>query len=128
MSKKILVVEDELFLLNFLKFRLSKEGYDVTTAVDGKEAEMYISEGEFDLIIADVLLPFVSGFELLQRIKERQNNVPVLIISGLGQEDAIIKGLSLGAYDFLPKPFSINVFTTKVKLLMHKDSQVSIQN
>jgi two-component system response regulator VicR len=122
MSKRILVVEDEPLMLSFLEFRLKKDGYDVKTAKNGKEAEGYIKKETFSLIITDLLMPFVSGFELLEKIKETDtnNNTPVLVLSDLKQENVIIKGLKLGADDFIPKPIAINVLTTKVKILLDR--------
>lgn len=122
MLKRILVVEDEPLMLKFLEFRLTKDGYDVQTARDGKEAEEYIKKETFSLIITDLLMPFVSGFELLEKIKETptNNNTPVLVISGIKQEKLIIQGLKLGADDFIPKPIAINVLTTKVKILLDR--------
>src|SRR5687768_8695542 len=120
MPKRILVVEDEPLMLSFLEFRLKKDGYDVQTAKDGREAEGYIEKETFSLIITDLLMPFVSGYELLEKIKETDtnNNTPVLVISGLTQENVVIKGLKLGADDFIPKPIAINILTTKVKILL----------
>jgi DNA-binding response OmpR family regulator len=122
MSKRILVVEDEPLMLKFLEFRLLKDGYEVHVAKDGKEAERRINEESFDLIITDLLLPFVSGFELLEITKqtEHNKNTAVLILSSLHDENAVIRTLQLGADDFLSKPVAMNVLSTKVKLLMNK--------
>jgi len=122
MSKRILLVEDEKLMLKFLEFHLTKDGYNVQIAKDGREAEECINKESFSLIITDLLMPFVSGFELLEKIKVTDHNkdTPILIISILNQEDVIVNGLSLGADDFISKPFAINVLTTKVKLLLDK--------
>jgi len=122
MLKKILIVEDEPLMLKFLEFRLIKDGYDVLAANDGKEAEEYIYNESFSLIIVDLMIPFVSGFELLAKIKATGPNTgtPVLIISAYTQENVVTESVLLGANDFLPKPFDIDFLLKKVNTLLHK--------
>jgi len=81
MSKRILLVEDEKLMLKFLEFHLTKDGYNVQIAKDGREAEECINKESFSLIITDLLMPFVSGFELLEKIKVTDHNkdTPILI-------------------------------------------------
>lgn len=120
--KKILIVEDEPLMLKFLEFRLTKAGYDIQTAKDGNEAEEWINTEDFSLIIIDLMIPFVSGFELLAKKKDsiKNNHTPVLIISSYTQANIISESLSLGAEAFLPKPIDVDVLTATVKTLLDK--------
>lgn len=101
----ILLVEDEQFLANLLKIRLEKEGFIIHHAADGQEALNLIKELKLDLILLDVILPKLSGFEILEAIRadSRLQDVPVIIISNLGQENDISRGQSLGAVDYIVK-------------------------
>ena len=118
--KKILIVEDELLMLNFLEFRLTKAGYDIQTAEDGNEAERRINTEDFSLIIIDLMIPFVSGFELLAKKKDSAKNkhTPVLIISSYTKESIISESLALGAEAFLAKPIDVDELTATVKTLL----------
>jgi two-component system response regulator VicR len=120
--KKILIVEDEPLMLKFLEFRLTKAGYDVQTAKDGNEAEEWINTEDFSLIIIDLMIPFVSGFELLAKKTDsiKNKHTPVLIISSYTQENIISESLSLGAEAFLPKPIDVDDLTATVKTLLDK--------
>ncbi|HXI00674.1 MAG TPA: response regulator [Sphingobacteriaceae bacterium] len=120
MKTKILLVENEELILRFLKLRLEKENYEVNIARDGKEAIQQISNTQYSLIISELTLPFVSGFELISKIRTESNNTdtPILILSALSSENTIVDALSIGANEFLKKPFAINVLLTKIKLLL----------
>lgn len=115
---KVLVIEDEALILHFIEQRLKKEGFAVDVARDGKQAMKHISNNKYSLIISDLMIPFVSGFELISKIRSdvRNTETPILIVSALSSEITIVDALSIGANDFLPKPFAINVLMTKVKL------------
>ncbi len=118
--KKILIVEDEPLMLDFLKFRLTKAGYAIQTAKDGNKAEQRINTEDFSLIIIDLMIPFVSGFELLAKKKDFDKNkhTPVLIISSYTQESIISESLALGAEAFLAKPIVVDELTATVKTLL----------
>lgn len=105
MAEKILIVEDEPFLRRIISEHLRESGYLVTEAVDGEEGLKKLQEEQFDLVLLDLLLPGMDGFELLAQLKkeEKLNKIPVLILSNLGQREEIEKGLSLGAADYLIK-------------------------
>jgi two-component system response regulator VicR len=122
MLEKILIVEDEPLMLNFLDFRLKKAGYDIRIATDGREAEEYIDSEPFSLIIIDLMIPFVSGLELLAKKKQTayNKNTPILIISSYTQKSIITEAFSLGADDFIPKPIDVENLTTKVRALLNK--------
>jgi DNA-binding response OmpR family regulator len=105
MEKKILIIEDDRFLRELIKMKLEKEKYTVIEAVDGEEGERKIKEEKPDLVLLDLILPGIDGFEVLSRIKEDPalSSIPVIILSNLGQKEEIEKGLKLGAIDFLVK-------------------------
>ncbi len=105
MAKKILIVEDDKFLRELIAQKLQKEGYEPLEAMDGEEGLRKIKEEKPDLILLDLILPGVDGFEVLSQIKEDPilAEIPVIILSNLGQKEDIEKGLKLGAVDYLIK-------------------------
>lgn len=105
MTQKILIVEDEPFLRKVISDECREGGYMVDEAVDGKEALQKTKTDKFDLILLDLLLPDIDGFEVLTQLKKDPalSNIPVLILSNLGQREEVEKGLSLGAKDYLIK-------------------------
>ncbi len=115
--KKILIVEDEVLLLSFLQQRIEKENFEVDIARDGNEATKLIAKNKYDTIMVDLMLPFVSGFELIVKIREDKHNAetPILVLSSLSDESTIVETLSIGANDFLKKPVALNVLLTKLK-------------
>lgn len=102
---KILVVEDDQFLREMICRKLNKEEYEVVEAVDGEEGEKKVKEEKPDLVLLDLILPGIDGFEVLERVKKDENvkNIPVIILSNLGQKSEVERGLNLGAVDFLIK-------------------------
>lgn len=105
MAKKILIIEDDKFLRELIAQKLIKEGYEVDGAIDGEEGLKKIKKDKPDLILLDLILPGVDGFEVLARTKEdpKVSTIPVIILSNLGQKDDVEKGLKLGAVDYLIK-------------------------
>ncbi|MDD5265258.1 MAG: response regulator [Candidatus Bipolaricaulis sp.] len=105
MAKKILIVEDDKFLRELIVKKISNEGYDVLEAVDGEQGLSQIKEGHPDLVLLDLILPGIDGFEVLAQKREDpfMASVPVIILSNLGQKEDVDKGLSLGAADYLIK-------------------------
>lgn len=105
MKQKILIVEDEAFLRKVIADECRENGYLVDEAVDGKEALQKTKTDKFDLILLDLLLPDIDGFEVLTQLKKEStlSGTPVVILSNLGQREEIEKGLSLGAKDYLIK-------------------------
>jgi len=116
MGKKILVVDDEVHIVNILKFNLKKSGYDVITAANGEEALNLISSEMPDLILCDVMMPKVTGFEVCQKIKsdEKLRNIPFILLTAKGQEIERDIGLKYGADLYLTKPFSPKNIVDKV--------------
>jgi len=122
--EKILIVEDDKFLRELIAKKLLKEGYEVEEAIDGEDGVRKTKEVMPDLILLDLILPGIDGFEVLKRIKEDEKtaSIPVVILSNLGQKDEIEKGLNLGAVDFLIKAhFTPEEIVEKIKLVLAKN-------
>jgi len=105
MAKKILIIEDDKFLRELIAKKLAKDGYEVSEAVDGEEGVKKTKETKPDLILLDLILPEMDGFEVLSKIKEdpASSLILVIILSNLGQKEDIEKGLKMGATDYLIK-------------------------
>ena len=105
MAKAILIIEDDKFLRELFVRKLIKEGFKVSEAIDGEEGLKKIKEEKPDLVLLDLILPGIDGFEILSRLKEESilSTIPVIILSNLGQREEIEKGLKLGAKDYLVK-------------------------
>lgn len=104
-TKKILIVEDDKFLRELIARKLAKMGYEILQAVDGEKGMESIKENKPDVILLDLILPGIDGFEVLSRIgKDRElSEIPVLVLSNLGQKEDVEKALNLGASDYLIK-------------------------
>ncbi len=105
MAKKILIVEDDKFLRELIVRKLTNENYDVIEAVDGEQGLQKTKESKPDLVLLDLILPGIDGFEVLAQKKEDPfiAAIPVIVLSNLGQKEDVDKGLSLGATDYLIK-------------------------
>jgi DNA-binding response OmpR family regulator len=118
-KNKIVIAEDNSTLSLLLKFRLEKEGYNLLMAVDGKEAIELIENDKPDLIITDIMMPFVSGLEVISHVRNKlDSETPIIVFSSAGQEEMVIKAFNLGANDFMGKPFSPNELVIRVKRLL----------
>jgi len=121
MAKTILVVEDDKFLRELIVRKLKEEGYQTVEAVDGEEALEKIKKPPFDLILLDLILPGIDGFEVLKQVKEESSlaSVPVIILSNLGQREEVERGLKLGAVDYLIKAhFTPGEIIKKIKSIL----------
>lgn len=116
MSHKILVVDDEPYVVRALSFILKKEGYKVVTAVDGEQALKCVEEDKPDLIFLDIMMPKIDGYEVTQKLKsnEATKNIHIILLTAKGQEEDHKKGLELGADDYITKPFSPTGLTKKL--------------
>jgi DNA-binding response OmpR family regulator len=105
MAKTILIIEDDKFLRELIVQKLLKENYKTSEAVDGEEGIKKIKEEKPDLVLLDLILPGIDGFEVLSKMKEEStlSSIPVIILSNLGQKDDVERGLKLGAVDYLIK-------------------------
>jgi len=123
--KKVLIVEDEKNIVDILRFNLQKEGYATLEAYDGK-AGLDLALGENpDLILLDLMLPVMNGFEVCKTIRDKGLNTPVLIITARETEQDKILGLDLGADDYITKPFSIRELMARVKANLRRMAMVT---
>jgi len=116
----IVVVEDEPLMGQLIVDNLNHEGYGTEWITDGQSAVQRLNQGPCDLVILDIMLPGRSGLEVLAEIRNNGNLVPVLVLSALGHEQDRIRGLSLGADDYLPKPFHLRELLLRVKALLRR--------
>lgn len=123
--KNILLVEDEENLHEAIKINLDIEGYNVTSAFEGKDAISKSKEKKFDLIILDVMLPDVNGFDICETIRLNDDQTPILFLTAKSDSDDKIKGLSIGGDDYLTKPFNIEEFLLRIKLLIKRSASDS---
>ncbi len=118
MTKTILIVEDDKFLRELIVRKLKKENFNITEAIDGEEGIKKIKEERPDLVLLDLILPEIDGFEVLSKMKEDMSlaQIPVIILSNLGQKDDVERGVKLGAVDYLIKAhFTPGEIIEKVK-------------
>ncbi|MBW2280859.1 MAG: response regulator transcription factor [Deltaproteobacteria bacterium] len=121
METRILLVEDEEHLARGLQFNLETEGYSVEVCERGETALERLSNGsEFELVLLDVMLPGISGIDVLERLRGRGNAVPVLLLTARDTEEDIVVGLDAGADDYLTKPFSLPVLMARVRTLLRR--------
>jgi CheY-like chemotaxis protein len=121
MFKKILIVEDDKFLRELMSKKLITLGYEVVSAADGESGLVMIKETKPDVVLLDLILPGINGFEVLEKAKQDPEitNIPVVILSNLGQGEDIEKGLALGAKDFLVKAhFTPQEIVNKLKSIL----------
>lgn len=121
MAKKILIVEDDKFLRELITKKLKEEGYDTVGAGDGEEGIEKAKKDSPDMILLDLILPGIDGFEVLSKIKDDPSvsSIPVVILSNLGQREEVEKGLKLGAVDYMIKAhFTPGEITDKVKSVL----------
>jgi DNA-binding response OmpR family regulator len=116
---KILLVEDEPTLVETLSYSLHRQGYEVSTATDGRKALTLARQGAPDLIVLDVMLPGLDGFEVC-RILRHEMNVPILMLTARTEEVDKVVGLEVGADDYLTKPFSMRELLARIKALLRR--------
>lgn len=119
---RILVVEDEQNLNDIIVKRLILEKYGVDTCFNGNDALEYIFSTEYDVIVSDIMLPGIDGFEILKRIREKGIKTPVLLLTALDGIEDRVKGLDYGADDYLVKPFAFDELMARIRVLLRRDS------
>ncbi|MGD9100532.1 MAG: response regulator, partial [Anaerolineae bacterium] len=119
MSDKILIVDDDPSLLELAQYNLEAEGYRVIMAKDGVEGLRLAYAKRPDLLILDVMMPKMDGYQVCQRVRE-MSDVPIIMLTARGREEDIIKGLDLGADDYLTKPFRIGELLARVRATLRR--------
>lgn len=117
---KILIVEDEASLRKMLKDDLELEGFEVSVAKDGEEGLKMALEGKPDLVLLDVMMPRLSGWEVCRQLKAKMPKLPVIMLTAKGQESDKVMGLELGADDYVTKPFGVLELLARVKALLRR--------
>ena len=119
MGKRILVVDDEKLIVKGIRFSLEQDGMEVDVAFDGEEALEYAKNNAYDLILLDVMLPKLNGFEVCQQIREF-SNVPIIMLTAKSEDMDKILGLEYGADDYITKPFNILEVKARIKAIMRR--------
>ena len=122
MNAKILYVEDDAALSFITKDQLELAGYEVIHCADGKEAVQTFEKGVFDMAILDIMLPNVDGFTIASKIREVNDQIPILFLSAKSLEEDRLKGFELGADDYLTKPFSMEELQYKIKVFLRRSN------
>ena len=122
--RRILVVDDEERMVRFIRLNLEHDGFQVSEAFNGKEAIQKMRDLTPDLILLDVMMPDLDGFEVLETIRE-VSNVPVIMLTAKGEEDDRVRGLELGADDYITKPFSPRELVSRVKAVLRRTESAS---
>ncbi len=120
MKPKILLVEDEKKLANTIQAGLEEHDYDVAIAYNGKEGKDMFSATGFDLIILDINLPYINGYELCKFIRQKNKLVPVVLLTALNFTDNKVEGFELGADDYISKPFEFKELLARIKALLRR--------
>jgi DNA-binding response OmpR family regulator len=118
-TARILLVDDEQSIQTLLSYPLRKDGYHVTSALDGGEALQRFEEGRFDLVILDLMLPRIDGVEVCRQLRAH-SQVPIIMLTAKGSETDKVAGLEVGADDYITKPFSMREFRSRVKAALRR--------
>lgn len=127
MPKRVLVVDDEKLIVKGIKFSLEQDGMEVDCAYDGEEALEKATAGGFDMILLDLMLPKMDGFEVCQRVREF-SNVPIVMLTAKGDDMDKILGLEYGADDYITKPFNILEVKARIKAIMRRVTPSAKEN
>ena len=122
--KKILVIEDEVSISDIIKFNLEKEGYEVDTAYDGGVGLSKALNGNVDLILLDIMLPVMDGFEVCKKVREK-SGVPILMLTAKEEEVDKVLGLELGADDYITKPFGMRELIARIRANIRRTDQMN---
>ena len=123
-NPRILVVDDEQTVRDFLQRALENAGYDVITAADGREALDKVSQFDVSLVLLDIVMPGLDGFEVLEHMRQYEN-IPVIMLSGIGGETTKIDTLALGADDYITKPFSVEELLARIQTKLRRAKPTS---
>jgi len=125
MKKNILIVEDEEAIVNLIKNRLNSDIYNIDVAVDGKDALFKISTNTYDLITLDIMLPYLDGFEICKKLRQKSKQTLVIMVSALDTVEFKSKGYDLGIDDYIAKPFSPKELAIKIQSLLKRREEIS---
>jgi DNA-binding response OmpR family regulator len=117
---KILIVEDDLEINRLITKYLSKEDFKIDSTLNGSDALRLLTTKSYQMVVLDLMMPYIDGYEVLKKIRENNNNVPVLIISAKAENTDKVLGLGLGADDYLTKPFSVEELIARVKAQLRR--------
>ncbi len=118
---KILICEDEEIMLTALEFRLRKQGFSSVLAEDGKQAVDILKQEMPDLIVADIMMPYVTGLQLINFVRrDLGSSIPIIIISALDDDETVLEAFRLGANDFIAKPFKPNELILRIKRIQQE--------
>ena len=120
MSKTILIIEDDINILRGLKSNLSFEGFEVLSAGDGHEGLRLALEGAPDLILLDLMLPGINGYDICRKVKAQKPELPIIMLTARGQEVDKVVGLDLGADDYVTKPFSVPELMARIRAVLRR--------
>ena len=120
---RILIVEDEAGIARFLERALRSEGFATEGTADGEEGERMALTGDFDLVLLDVMLPGRSGLDVLAEIRRRRPELPVIMLTALGQKEDVVDGLDRGADDYVTKPFDLDELLARVRAQLRRPAQ-----
>lgn len=117
---KILLAEDEIDLNNIVTKYLKKNGYSVDSVFDGEETLDYLKYSEYDLVILDIMMPKVNGFEVIKKLRDKGNNTAILVLTARNSPDDKVTGLDLGADDYIVKPFDFNELMARIRAVVRR--------
>jgi len=123
----ILIIEDDISILRGLKDNLSFEGYQVITTTDGRVGLTQALERQVDLLLLDIMLPGMNGYEICRRLKKEKPDLPIIMITARGSEMDTIAGLDIGADDYISKPFSIPELLARVRAVLRRSSTEDVE-
>ena len=130
MKKKICIIEDEKDIVRLLSYNLNKEGYDVVAYGSGENALEFVNSNKPDLILLDVMIPSMDGFDVCRQLKSNQDTrlIPVIMVTAKSEDTNIVAGLELGADDYITKPFSIGVLIARVRTALRRTTAVNVHS
>ena len=122
MRQKILIVDDEADIVEFVEYNLRREQYDTRTAADGTAALRRVREEQPDLVLLDLMLPGVHGLEVCRQLKAARDtaHIPIIMLTAKGEESDVVTGLELGADDYVPKPFSMRLLLARIRAVLRR--------
>ena len=127
MSRKVLVVDDEKLIVKGIRFSLEQDGFEVACAYDGEEALQMAKETEYDMVLLDVMLPKLNGFEVCQAIREF-SEMPIIMLTARSEERDELQGFELGADEYISKPFSPKILVARVEAILRRTGKSAQEN